>query len=95
MRIERPRIHILDGENVCIHSTRPAHVAEELASSQTFRISSGVVASVLKADLVRDALRGGERLGDLGRVVGDLLERARAVEVLRAGDEPDFRGGGS
>ena len=35
----------------------------------------------------------GERIGDLLRVGGNLLERAGTIEVLRTADEPDFRGG--
>jgi hypothetical protein len=46
-RALRPRIHILDGENVCIQSTRPAQLASALASSITWVISSGVVRSAL------------------------------------------------
>ena len=35
-----PRIHILDGEKVCIQSTRPAQLASLLASTQTLAIWS-------------------------------------------------------
>ncbi len=43
-----PRIHILDGENVCIQSIRPAQFSSEFASIQSLAISSGVVSSALK-----------------------------------------------
>ena len=43
-----PRIHIFDGENVCIQRMRPAQFASEFASMQSRAISSGVVSSDLK-----------------------------------------------
>src|SRR3954452_1465384 len=39
----RPAIHILAGENVCIHVTTPTQVSSLVASSNVRRISSGVV----------------------------------------------------
>jgi len=47
-RTLRPRIHIFDGEKVCIHRIRPAQLASEFASRQRRAISSGVVSSALK-----------------------------------------------
>jgi hypothetical protein len=44
-------------------------------------------------NLVRNARRGTERRGDFLRIFRDLLERAGAVEVLGAGNEPDFGNG--
>ena len=44
----------------------------------------------LEHHLKRQTGRGGERGGDLARVGHDLPERAGAVKVLAAGDEPNF-----
>ncbi len=41
----RPRIHIFEGEKVCIQRMRPAQFGSAFASVQIFAISSGVVAT--------------------------------------------------
>ena len=40
-----PAIHILAGENVCIHRINPTHISVALASRHSPRISSGVVST--------------------------------------------------
>jgi len=47
LRSERPPIHILEGENVCIHRTNPAHSGLWFASMQSALTSSEVVRSAL------------------------------------------------
>ncbi len=42
-----PRIHIFDGENVCIQRISPAQLSSAFASMQSLAISSGVVRSAL------------------------------------------------
>ena len=90
---DRPPIHIFAGEKVCIHRMRPAQFASWLASRQSARISSGVVSSALKTTFSGIRFEAPRASGDLLRVGRDLLERAGAVEVLAAGDKPDFGGG--
>ncbi len=45
----------------------------------------------LERNVQRDAVRGVQGLCDRSGVGGDLLERAGAVKMLAAGDEPDYR----
>ena len=47
----------------------------------------------LEDSLQRELRRIGERSRDLPRVGRDLLKRSGTVEMLRAANEPDFRGG--
>ena len=88
-----PRIHIFEGENVCIQRIRPAQFGSEFASRQSFAISSGVVSSALKTVFSGSLRRIGERAGDLPPMGRDLLKRAGTVEMLRAANEPDFGSG--
>ncbi len=44
-----PRIHIFDGEKVCIQRMRPPQAGSPLAATQRFAISSDVVTIGLKA----------------------------------------------
>ena len=46
----------------------------------------------LKDERKRDARGGVERLNDLCGILGNLPERFRAIEMLTAGDEPNFCG---
>jgi hypothetical protein len=52
----RPRIHIFDGEKVCIQRMRPAQLVSALAASITLVISSGVVRRALNLVLSGSAL---------------------------------------
>ena len=47
----------------------------------------------LELGLERELRRSSERACDLPRVSRDLLKRTGTVEMLRAANEPDFRGG--
>ena len=88
-----PRTHIFEGENVCIQRMRPAQSGSEFASRQSLAISSGVVSSALNWVLSGSFGELRERACDLPRVSRDLLKRTGTVEMLRAANEPDFRGG--
>ena len=89
----RPPIHILDGLNVCIHATIPMQFGAASASRSMAVISSGVVTTGLKTSLTGRPGLGVEALDDLPGVGLDLLQRLGTVEVLAAGDEPDFEAG--
>ena len=67
--------------------------ASPLAASSVARISSGVVSRALKTTGSGTCFDPSSALATVARVGGDRLERARAVEVLRAADEPDRRCG--
>jgi hypothetical protein len=45
--VSRPAIHIVPGENVCIHATTPTQRASALADSHSASIASGPVTTGL------------------------------------------------
>ena len=87
----RPAIHILAGLNVCIQVIRPdagrvrVRLAARAPGCRPSRSATGLVTT-------RTGIAGASSRAAAiaGRVLGDLLERLRAVEVLAAGDEPDL-----
>ena len=88
----RPLIHIFAGLKVCIQATRPMQADAEFASSMTALISSGVFTTGLKTSLIGSPASAFSAL-TIAREVGlDLPQRLGTVEVLAAGDEPDFEG---
>ena len=64
--------------------------AAALASWQMSRIASGPVSTGLNTISHRHAGRCASPCDDRLRIGGDLLEHFIAVQVLTAGDEPDF-----
>ena len=85
-----PAIHILAGEKVCIQVIRPMQFGALLASWQSLVDRVGRRQHRLEDDLDRHAGRLRQPVGDRLRVGGDLLQHFFAVQVLAAGDEPDF-----
>lgn len=89
-RAVKPPIHIFEGENVCIHVMTPAQSCVLLASSQTRRISPGVVTAGLKTTLPGHPRVAIQMSGNYTRVGVNLVQRHLAVQVLAACDEPKF-----
>ena len=85
-----PAIHILAGENVCIHRISPTQAGSRSASWHSARMPAGVGQHGLDHDPGGDAGRRVQGGGDLGAVGGHRGERVRAVQVLAAGHEPDL-----
>ncbi len=75
---------------MCIQRIRPAQLSSAFASRQSLAISSGVVSSALKTTLSGSLGECASAPAISLRVGGDLLQRPRPVEMLRAADEPDF-----
>ncbi len=86
----RPLIHIFDGENVWHQVMRPMHSGALFASWQSAVMSSGVVITGLKTTLtgIAGAIFSAPAISC--ECFGDGLEGFRAVEMLAAGDKPDF-----
>ena len=70
---DRPPIHILEGENVCIHNTSPAQVGSALASNINLRISSAVVSRPLEKNRQRYGVCVIQGAGDGSSVTFNLL----------------------
>ena len=86
----RPLIHILAGENVCIHVMTPTHRGSALTSSiwrwiPTDSVSTGWNTTV--SGMSPPAL---SCCTMARRLIGDLAERVVAVQGLAAGEEPDL-----
>ena len=86
----RPPIHIRAGENVCIQAMTPTQASAALASWKAAAIPSGDLTTGRYDDPHWDRRRRVERRHDPLRVGRDLAQRLVAVEVLAAGEEPDF-----
>ena len=73
----------------------PGHQARAVRRTVRFEADRGRFGGRFDDGLEHDAdwnRRGGiESAGDLLRVGGDLLERFRSVQILAAGDEPNFK----
>ena len=85
-----PVIHILAGENVCIHVITPMQSGSALASSTTRRIAAASVSTgspTISADSPPEA----ESMPWICcGLLGDLVEGLRSVQVLAAGEKPDL-----
>ena len=86
----RPAIHILAGENVCIHTMRPTQAGSRSASWHSARMPAASVRTGLTTTRAGMPASGIERGGDVGAVLGDRPQRVRAVQVLAARHEPDL-----
>ena len=90
-RARRPRIHILAGEKVCIQVMRPTQSAGGVGLQAQLVNGVGGGQHRLEDNVHRDRGRVLQRLGNRPRVVGDLRQRLRAIQVLAAGDKPDLK----
>ncbi len=86
----RPFTHIFAGEKVCIQVITPTHAGAALASRHICKIASGPVSvgfhTTRTGSLVVEIRR------DLAGVLRDLVQRLLTVQLLTAGQEPDFLG---
>ena len=71
---------------------RPMQFAAELAASTRAVIPCGVLTTGLKTTLTGIRAAALRRVDDLAGIGLDLPQRLWAIEVLAAGDEPDFEG---
>ena len=87
-----PAIHILAGENVCIHVIRPMQFGAELASWQMSWIAPAPVSTGLNTTLTGNRRRCCPSPATMAcESRSTCLQHFVAVEVLAAGDEPDFK----
>ena len=92
-RTERPRIHIFAGENVCIQVITPA---QRGVGGRRFERHGNFIGRLdcrFPDDRIGNDAAGVQPVDDGAAVAGNLLERFGTVEVLTAGDEPDFEVG--
>ena len=87
-----PRIHILAGENVCIQAMTPMHSGLAFASPSTRAISSESVTTGSQRTSTGISAAAVEPLGDLTRLIGDLVEDVLSVHGLAARDQPYLAG---
>ena len=80
------------GEKVCIHAMTPMHVSSALASRQIAPDALGGLDDWFAHDPYRNGRARVQAGRDLARVLGNLLQRLVAIEILAAGDEPDLEG---
>ena len=85
----RPAIHILAGENVCIHAITPMTESSALASSAARRIASESVRTGFQTTFAGQRVARA-RAAISCDCVGDLAQRLLAVQALAAGEEPDL-----
>ena len=86
----RPAIHILAGRER-VHPGDQADAGSGRIGLQAQRAGClRAVSTGLKTTRTGIARRSVEGRRDRARVLGDRLQRLRAIEVLAAGDEPDF-----
>ena len=85
-----PLIHILDGENVWHQVIKPDALGCGVGLLAKRRGFLRRLDHRLEYDRRRDGRRAVQRRGDFPGVDRDLLQRIRSVELLAAGDKPDF-----
>ena len=83
-----PAIHIFAGEKVCIQVMTPTHAGSRVGFQADLRDGLGPLERRLAHHANRQLVV--EMRGDLAGVLGDLLQRLLTVQVLTAGQEPDF-----
>ena len=86
----RPAIHIFAGLNVCIQVISPTHAGSAFASAASWRMPSEPVRTGLTTTRTGIDADSSSAAAICRRVVGDVVQRLGAVEVLAAGDEPDL-----
>ncbi len=86
----RPAIHIRAGENVCIQAMTPTQASVALASRHVAAIASGEATTGLNTTRTGIAGASSSAAATHAALAATWRSAALAVQVLAAGDEPDF-----